>query len=87
MKRPNISILAISAACAGVCLFATASLAQAGVADARPHHVVDAAGHTLLVVANPNTCAPFMPEAVWGPTPTPAPIGYRCFPEVRGYRN
>lgn len=88
MKRPEISIPALFAVCAGVCLFATAFPARAGAAaDDRPHHVIDGAGRVQLVVGNPNACAPFVAEAVWGRAPTAAPIGYRCFPEVRGFRN
>ena len=88
MKRPAIQIPALFAACAAVCLFATVSAAQANAASGgRPYHVIDSAGHDRLVVANPNACAPFVPEAVWGRTPTAAPIGYRCFQEMRGLRN
>jgi len=43
----------------------------------------NADGTRFPIVPNANECAPFLPEAVWGPNSS-APIGYSCHRSSNG---
>jgi hypothetical protein len=88
MKKPRISIPALSAVCVAACPFEGPRPAHASeLGPDRPYRVIDSAGREQVVVRNANDCAPWQAEAVWGPgTPTAAPIGYRCFYNPNGRR-
>jgi hypothetical protein len=36
------------------------------------------------IVPNPNDCAPFLPQAVWGSNNSARPIGYSCYNASNG---
>lgn len=49
----------------------------------RAQHSVIEPGAPPGIVPNANECAPFLPEAVWGPN-NARPIGYACFNPSNG---
>lgn len=85
MARSQLRTAALLALGVGVCALAGPRPARAE--PDRPRQVLDSSGRVQVVVRNANDCAPWQPEAVWGPGTTAAPIGYRCLPEMRGVRD